>query len=65
MKIDHRNRVLMLIAAYAHDSGHQGLSNSYYKNSGHELGKNSSPLEYMHVANLKSLLRKHSLAITP
>jgi len=54
----------MLIAAYAHDSGHQGLSNSYYKNTGHELGKNSSPLEYMHVANLKSLLRKHSLAIT-
>jgi hypothetical protein len=35
----------MLIAAYAHDSGHEGLTNAYYKNSGHSLSLGSvSPL---------------------
>jgi hypothetical protein len=26
---------MILLAAYAHDSGHEGLTNSYYKNAKH------------------------------
>ena len=49
----------MLIAAYAHDAGHQGLTNAYYKNSKHKLALNAnSPLEEMHVGNLRRLLRE-------
>lgn len=35
----------MLIAAYAHDSGHQGFTNAFYKNSNHPWALDSeSPL---------------------
>jgi hypothetical protein len=35
----------MLIAAYAHDGGHEGLTNAYYKNANHLLATYSqSPL---------------------
>ncbi len=27
----------MLLAAYAHDSGHSGFTNAYYKNAKHQL----------------------------
>ena len=54
----------MLIAAYAHDSGHEGLTNAYYINSKHPLSINNiSPLENMHAANLGRLLREHHIEI--
>jgi hypothetical protein len=38
-------RIFMLLAAYAHDSGHEGLTNAYYKNTGHPLAEGTvSPL---------------------
>jgi hypothetical protein len=38
-------RIFMLIAAYAHDSGHEGLNNAYYKNAAHPLAEGTlSPL---------------------
>lgn len=30
-----RDRILYLIAAYAHDMGHEGLTNSYYIKNNH------------------------------
>lgn len=48
----------MLLAAYAHDSGHEGLTNAYYKNAKHPWAEeSSSPLENMHAGNLRRLLR--------
>jgi hypothetical protein len=48
----------MLLAAYAHDAGHEGLTNLYYKNSNHPWAKPSqSPLEYLHITNLRAALR--------
>jgi hypothetical protein len=45
LQISQQKRVLMLIAAYAHDGGHEGLTNSFYKNSNHPLAiASSSPL---------------------
>lgn len=41
------DRVLYLIAAYAHDVGHQGLTNEYYINNNHELA-----LTYLYMSPL-------------
>lgn len=55
----------MLLAAFAHDSGHEALTNSYYINSKHIWAENTaSPLENMHVSNLNKLMKKHELGIT-
>ena len=43
--VSHHKRIYMLLAAYAHDAGHEGLTNLYYKNSNHPLAQPSqSPL---------------------
>lgn len=59
--------VHILIAAYAHDNGHQGLTNNFYINSQHALAikyKNESPLENMHSDNLLSCIRKFDIEIS-
>lgn len=54
----------MLIAAYAHDGGHQGLTNAFYKNSNDPLSQASqSPLEYMHISHLRRILREHQIEV--
>lgn len=54
----------MLLAAYAHDSGHEGLTNSYYKNAKHPWAEqSSSPLENMHAGNLRRLLRESNITL--
>jgi hypothetical protein len=35
LQLTHKKRILILIAAFAHDVGHEGLTNSFYKNSKH------------------------------
>ena len=45
LSITEHKRIYMLIAAYAHDSGHEGLTNAFYKNGGSNLsGGTLSPL---------------------
>lgn len=54
----------MLLAAYAHDAGHEGLTNLFYKNSNHPLARPSqSPLEYLHITNLRAALRENNIEI--
>lgn len=54
----------MLITAYAHDAGHEGLTNAAYQNSNHPMAKlSSSPLEYMHINHLRRTLRESKLEI--
>ncbi len=52
----------MLIAAYAHDSGHQGFTNHFYNSRNEELALKysyMSPLENMHCSNLMRTLLKY------
>ena len=52
----------MLFAAYAHDAGHEGLTNSFYKNCNHPMAEPSnSPLEYLHISNLRKAIRESSI----
>ena len=54
----------MLLAAYAHDSGHEGFTNDFYANSKHEwVEKSPSPLEHMHASNLMRLIDKHAIEV--
>ena len=54
----------MLIAAYAHDAGHEGLTNAYYKSAKHPMAEPSdSPLEYMHIGHLRKIIRDFQLEI--
>ena len=54
----------MLIAAFAHDAGHQGLTNAFYKGAKHPMAEPSnSPLEYLHISNLRKALRENELEI--
>lgn len=57
----------MLIAAYAHDNGHQGFNNYYYNSNNLELAllyAYNSPLENMHASNLMRQIVKYSLPIS-
>ena len=56
-----------LIAAYAHDNGHQGLTNGFYINSVDDLAiryYNNSPLENMHSSNLLASLRQYGISVS-
>jgi len=37
MNLSNSDRIYMLLAAYAHDCGHEGLTNEFYKNTNHDL----------------------------
>ena len=59
-------RTCMLIAAYAHDNGHEGLNNNFYINNNLDLALKYSyisPLENMHASNLMRLIAKYELPI--
>ncbi len=55
-----------MLAAYAHDNGHQGLTNNFYINSEDELSikySNESPLERMHASNLLQALKVNNIPV--
>lgn len=67
LSVTPEERCFFLIAAYAHDNGHQGLTNNFYINSEDELAlrySNQSPLENMHSSNLLTCLRMHNIEIS-
>lgn len=45
LQITPHKRIFMLVAAFAHDAAHEGLTNAFYKNSAHPLSVGTvSPL---------------------
>ena len=53
--MDGKDRFYLLLAALAHDNGHEGLSNAYYIKNHKDLALTylyKSPLEHMHASNL-------------
>lgn len=60
------DRTLILLAAYAHDNGHEGLTNEFYNQRSLPLALTysyASPLENMHASNLMTLIHKHDVVI--
>ena len=64
--MDGKDRFYLLLAALAHDNGHEGLSNAHYIKNHKDLALTylyKSPLEHMHASNLLKLLHQHHVPI--
>lgn len=56
-----------MLAAFGHDSGHEGFTNDYYIKSNHDLAITylyCSPLENMHASTVLKLLNKHKIDVS-